>query len=262
MPIAPSAQSLPPMRGGLCDDGKGAEFCPMRKQISLLADGTEHTADFYFSIQRPTHPWKPFAKTAMKLFLNTHNHTSAPTTMKTTRTRTSARIFAGSIAALLAVQSAQATLLYWDTNGTTAGSGAATGTWGTDSFWNTDSAGVTNTFTAATTNADNLFIAAGTTGTITLSGGTAIKLGGTTSAGIFVLAGDNAANTISTDITLNSASTALALSNAGTGLLTIGAMTGSAVQTSMLAPAARAALFSQRARAAKWWSAPMVVRTS
>ena len=166
----------------------------------------------------------------------------------------------GSIVALVAVQSAHAVDLYWDTNSTvTAGSGAATGTWGTDAFWTTDSTGAdigSPVLTALTTNADNLFIAAGTngtTGTITvsgtvsansitfddnvaiiLSGGTAINIGGTTGAGISVLNGANAANTISTGIILNSASTALAVSNAGTGLLTIGAITGSAASTQTL----------------------------
>ncbi|MFN7140944.1 MAG: autotransporter-associated beta strand repeat-containing protein, partial [Limisphaerales bacterium] len=38
--------------------------------------------------------------------------------------------------------SLQAQLLYWDSNGTAAGAGATpTGNWGTDSFWNTSSAG-------------------------------------------------------------------------------------------------------------------------
>ena len=59
--------------------------------------------------------------------------------------------------------------LYWDTNGTgTAGSGAATGTWGTDAFWTTDATGAnvgSPTLTAATTNADDLFFSAGTNGT-------------------------------------------------------------------------------------------------
>jgi fibronectin-binding autotransporter adhesin len=63
--------------------------------------------------------------------------------------------------------------LFWDTNGTTAGSGAATGIWGTNSFWTTDADGITNTFRISTaTNNDLHFYAGtnGTTGTITVNG--------------------------------------------------------------------------------------------
>ncbi|MDI1311020.1 autotransporter-associated beta strand repeat-containing protein [Prosthecobacter sp.] len=63
--------------------------------------------------------------------------------------------------------------LYWDTNGTTDGSGAATGTWGSSLFWNTDPAGVNNTFQSATDGTNDLHFSAGTngtTGTITVSG--------------------------------------------------------------------------------------------
>ena len=60
---------------------------------------------------------------------------------------------------------AQAAPLYWDSNGTgSAGSGAATGTWGTDIFWSTDPTGAnigSPILTAATTNADDLFFSAG-----------------------------------------------------------------------------------------------------
>jgi fibronectin-binding autotransporter adhesin len=63
--------------------------------------------------------------------------------------------------------------LYWDTNGTVDGSGAATGTWGSSLFWNTDSAGITNTFQSTTDGSNDLHFSAGTngtTGTITVSG--------------------------------------------------------------------------------------------
>lgn len=48
---------------------------------------------------------------------------------------------------LVAMTSAPAATYYWDTNGITAGVGAAGGTWGSDAFWSTVAAG-----TAATTN--------------------------------------------------------------------------------------------------------------
>lgn len=87
--------------------------------------------------------------------------------------------------------------LYWDTNGTTDGSGAATGIWGTSVFWTTDSAGLTNTFQSTTSSINDLHFSAGTNGTtgiitvsgaqsanglyfeegaVTLSGGTSITL--------------------------------------------------------------------------------------
>lgn len=87
--------------------------------------------------------------------------------------------------------------LYWDTNGTADGSGAATGTWGSSLFWNTDPAGVSNTFQSSTDGSNDLHFSAGTNGTlgtitvsgaqlahglyfeegaVTLSGGTSITL--------------------------------------------------------------------------------------
>jgi autotransporter-associated beta strand protein len=63
--------------------------------------------------------------------------------------------------------------LYWDTNGTTAGSGVATGTWGVSNFWTTDPDGVANAFQTATSSTNDVHFSAGTnggSGTITVSG--------------------------------------------------------------------------------------------
>lgn len=145
----------------------------------------------------------------------------------------------------------EAATYYWDTNGSTAGSGAATGTWdGSTAFWTTDSTGLTAPGVSLTTSLDDLIFSAGTTGTtgtvtvsgaqlansitfddnvaVTLSGGTSITLGGSSNSGIFVASGDNAANTISTPVILNASTTTFAFTNNGTGLLTVGAITGSA----------------------------------
>ena len=151
----------------------------------------------------------------------------------------SGRLLVGALVMMVLAQNTPAATLYWDTNGSSAGSGAATGTWGLSNFWNSDSTGFTNTYTPTTTSADNLFISAGTsgtTGTIVVDGaqsansitfddnvaitltGTSINLGSTTGAGIFVASGDNAANTISTGLVLGAAST---IQNAGTGVLTL-----------------------------------------
>ncbi len=157
---------------------------------------------------------------------------------------------ATALVALFATPSANAATYYWDTNAAAGFGAVGPFTWdGVNNFWNTDITGATSgTFIASPTNADDLFINGGTTGTITLSGaqiassltfannvaktlsgGTSLTIGGTgTRSGIFVNAGDNSANTISSLLILNSTSTALNFTNAGTGLLTIGAVTGSA----------------------------------
>lgn len=157
-----------------------------------------------------------------------------------------------SVVALAAVMASAQSTLYWDTNGTTDGSGAATGTWGTSNFWNTDSTGgAGGAFQTSTTSLDNLFISAGTNaatttaGTITvsgaqaanaitlqsnsavtLSGGTSITLGdaSTAGAGIFISDGVAAANIVSTPLVLNAHSL---FRNAGNAALTIsGGVTG------------------------------------
>jgi autotransporter-associated beta strand protein len=161
--------------------------------------------------------------------------------------------------ALMPVAASAGTPLYWDTNGTTAGSGAATGVWGTDNSWNTDPTGGSGgSFTTATNNTNDLFFSAGTSGAagtvtvsttqsansitfqnnvaITVSGGTGITLGGSTGAGIFVSSGDNAVNTISTNITLDSATNAFTFSSASTtgNLIISGNVTGSATSGTQL----------------------------
>ena len=83
-------------------------------------------------------------------------------------------IFAGAVAVLLAGQSARATDLYWDINGTTANTGTtATGTWNTTNvFWNSDPLGeAAGTTTATTAAADVLHFSSGSglTGIFTVS---------------------------------------------------------------------------------------------
>lgn len=167
-------------------------------------------------------------------------------------------ILLGTIAALLAVPAAHSATLSWDLNGAAANTAVpVTGTWdGTNLFWNDASTGTGGTPRAGTTNADDLIFSSGssyTAGTVTLSGarvassitfednvavtlsgGTSLTLGGSgTKSGVFVLAGDNQSNTLSTPIILDSSTSALTFSNAGTGLLTFntGTMTGSAAGT-------------------------------
>ncbi|MEO5714576.1 MAG: autotransporter-associated beta strand repeat-containing protein, partial [Luteolibacter sp.] len=69
------------------------------------------------------------------------------------------------VAAFTFGSSALAAPLYWDGNDIAAGAGDTAlllnKVWGTDAVWNSDLAGVTNTFTAATTVADDLFFVAG-----------------------------------------------------------------------------------------------------
>ncbi|HEY9249635.1 MAG TPA: autotransporter-associated beta strand repeat-containing protein [Rariglobus sp.] len=135
-------------------------------------------------------------------------------------------------AALLAVFSAvrlDATSLYWDADGTTAGAGAVpSGTWGSDGFWNSDATGAAGgSFTSATTSADALYFSAGPNtatgayavtvsgtqaaqgitfqnkGAITLGGGTLeIGSGGITTVRTVTANNDRAAVTISSNIVL------------------------------------------------------------
>jgi len=80
---------------------------------------------------------------------------------------TSSRIFVSmtvAAAAFTFAPSVQATPLYWDGNGTTAGAGNTIAflnkVWGTDSVWNSDPLGLTDTFNLTTTAADDLFFVA------------------------------------------------------------------------------------------------------
>ena len=116
---------------------------------------------------------------------------------------------ASAIAALLTAQSASAQNHYWDSDGTVAGYGTTTGTWGTNAFWTLTATGgsphsaVTNLTTAHTANfgtatvnygnatvgvaaggvtATSIVFGSGQTTAITLgtTGGGAITLGGST----------------------------------------------------------------------------------
>ncbi|MEI6715239.1 MAG: autotransporter-associated beta strand repeat-containing protein, partial [Verrucomicrobiota bacterium] len=75
-----------------------------------------------------------------------------------------------------------ATNLYWDANGTTSGAGTAgvaSGTWGVNTFWSTDTSGVLTPSILTTTVSDDLIFAAGSdatgSSTLTLSGGQQAK---------------------------------------------------------------------------------------
>lgn len=139
----------------------------------------------------------------------------------------------------VAPQLGHAATLYWDTNDTTAGSGTAAGTWGTNTYWYTDGTGAgSGGGIAATSNTDDLHFSAAASGNIynatanlgtvtvlttrsansitfddswpvTLSGGTSITLGGGggTNPGIYATAGDKnaAVKTISTPLILGAA---------------------------------------------------------
>ena len=87
-------------------------------------------------------------------------------------------------ATLLTGGPAGAAELYWDTNGTTPGAGATVnGTWGVNSYWNMDAAGVLNSLRLATTLNDTLYFSAGTDAT----GNSTVTLSGAVSAGGLVV---------------------------------------------------------------------------
>ena len=165
--------------------------------------------------------------------------------------RAGARPLAIAMVSLLAANAAQATALYWDLNqGAVNSAVPLNGIWnGYLPFWTTSATGTGGTAQGATTSSDDLFFSSGsvyTTGTVslagsmaassisfddnivvTLAGGASITLGGTgSSSGVFILSGDNQANTLNAAIILaNAAST---IQNAGTGVLTLsGGISGS-----------------------------------
>lgn len=173
-------------------------------------------------------------------------------------------ILLGTIAVLLAVPTAHATILYWDLNGAAANTAVpVTGTWdGTNLFWNDSATGTGGIPRAATTNADDLVFSSGisyTSGTVTLSGarvassitfedniavtlsgGTSLTLGGSGgNSGVTAFTnavdffGNPLSNTISTSIILDANTSALTFSNFSTSGLTLstGTITGSAAGT-------------------------------
>ncbi len=161
------------------------------------------------------------------------------------------RVFA-SLVLVMSSPAAHSATLYWDLNGTTANTAVAvTGAWnGTNAFWNTASTGTGGAAQATNTTSDDLFFSSGTTytaGTVTASNTRAassinfednvavtlagpLGLGGAgAKSGIFVLTGNNAANTVSGAQTLAAAST---IQTDGTGVLTIsGGITGAQALT-------------------------------
>jgi len=161
-------------------------------------------------------------------------------------------ILSTSVIALLGYTTSRATDLYWDSNGATPGGSdttTATGTWGTSSFWNTDSLGGAGTFTATTLNTDDLRFSAGTTvtgvytvtvngaqtansltfeeGSVTLSGGSSITLGGGGGGNTgLTFANGTGANTISTALVL--ASDAAFTNSSASNQIITGGVTGTA----------------------------------
>ncbi|MCB1134102.1 MAG: hypothetical protein KDN05_23495, partial [Verrucomicrobiae bacterium] len=89
------------------------------------------------------------------------------------------------IAGLQVVNAYTGTLSFWDTNGATAGSGNAGGTWGTDSFWTADATG--SVATGAWSSGSAAVFSAGTDGTGLLT----VTVNGTQTAdAIWVQEGD------------------------------------------------------------------------
>ena len=159
-----------------------------------------------------------------------------------------ARVLAGTIAALLAAQSAHAATFYWDNNNTTPGFGTALGTWAQNSTtpatgalraaWTTDSTGVTigsATQVTASTDAFNFGTAADGLGAGTITVNAAgLTMGNTTygsASGAIVLAGGTINFASAPTITVNNASNtinsvvggaATSFTKAGTGTLILG----------------------------------------
>jgi autotransporter-associated beta strand protein len=141
---------------------------------------------------------------------------------------------ASQVITICSVGIASATPYYWDTNSTSAGFGNASGTWGTDAFWNDSTTGGAGTFANSTATTDLINFGNGVTGLATgsiavgtasagnitfASGSGAISLtGGTlTLAAAATLTTNNAADSISSIL----AGAGTSLTKAGTGTLTL-----------------------------------------
>jgi autotransporter-associated beta strand protein len=160
------------------------------------------------------------------------------------KTRSSLRRLLLTTATLAMVHSAPAQL-YWDTDGSTAGFGTASGTWGTDAFWNTDATGGAGTFSTLTTTSDLLNFGTATdglaTGAINVSG--TVDSGDMTfgsASGAISLSGGTinlaAASTITVDNITNTITSALtgagtSLTKAGSGTLVLSAANSYSGQT-------------------------------
>jgi fibronectin-binding autotransporter adhesin len=143
--------------------------------------------------------------------------------------------------------SAAATTYYWDSDGSTAGFGTTTGTWGTDAFWNTNAVGGAGTF-VTTLNAGagdvanfgtaSLGLAAGTISVGTVSSfsmffgsasGAIVLSGGQISFGACTITVNNITDTINSTLAgsgtlriAGSGTLVLGGANTRTGKLTIG----------------------------------------
>ena len=154
---------------------------------------------------------------------------------------------------LLAVPSAFAATYYWDSDGATAGFGTTAGTWGTDTFWSTNSTGGASTIFIGTTstndtvnfgtpslnygnasvvvraagvNVNSINFGVGQTTDLTLSGGTItldITQGGTTPS----ITVSNAGQIFSSALNLKADTSIIAGINAATVLTLNGAIGGS-----------------------------------
>ncbi|MGC4033456.1 MAG: autotransporter-associated beta strand repeat-containing protein [Tepidisphaeraceae bacterium] len=144
-------------------------------------------------------------------------HRSAPRLSRTAAIMLAAAV---AVALPLAGQTAQAVTYYWDTNGTTGNFGNTAGTWGTSTFWNTNSAGTPAPTVINTTTADDLNF--GTT----VATATTINTTGTTQGFLGITFGSGqGGTTIATGGTLNMAATStITNSTSGTALHQINAI--------------------------------------
>ena len=144
---------------------------------------------------------------------------------------------------------AQAAAKYWDTNGTAAGSGTATGTWGTSTFWATADGGNLSTsgwsagsdafFSASSdTGPANVTTSAQTansiniqqTGPLTLSSGGLLTISGQFSSTVISVATNAAAVTFNGGVAIgNATNTTYAISNKSSNVLTFGGTVSSAL---------------------------------
>lgn len=143
-------------------------------------------------------------------------------------TRKSARILAGSLAAIFAASSASAAIVYWD-NTSGDGYGVASGTWsGATANWNTDSTGDAAAGGATTTTSDTINFGSTTdglgAGTITVGTASSGNINFAADSGAIVLSGGTITLASTVSITTNNASNTIGsiLAGASTSLTKLG----------------------------------------
>jgi fibronectin-binding autotransporter adhesin len=115
------------------------------------------------------------------------------------RTTSATSLLTCAVASLMAASHSFAAILYWDSNGNTAGYGTTNGIWGTSTFWSTSNAGTGATANTTITAADDINFGLSTlpySGTVTLNGDKTARTISLAGASTVSMIGNGTARTI------------------------------------------------------------------